>query len=549
MTNLHATRRLAAALLVATATLAGCGATATTPPADGAGTASTATSDGTSSARDTGASTASAAVAGTHADASDYTWDEAEEVAIALLDGGSTAGTGVTVDGDSLTITAGGTYRVTGVLTDGQVVVDSPDEEIVHLVLDGATITSSTTAPISILDAEEVVVVLATGSQNTLTDATTHTVASADVDEPDAALFSTADLTIAGDGALIVNARYRDGIASKDGLVVAGGTITVIAADDGIRGKDYLVVEGGSITVDAGGDALKSTNEEDASLGYVRIAGGALDLEAGSDAIDAWSSAIVDGGTIEISAGDDAIHAETRLEVNGGTVDIARSYEGLEATQIVITGGAITLVAEDDGLNVAGGVDASGWTDEGGFGGQGGQGGGPGFETPIEGYYVEMTGGTLVIDAAGDGFDSNGSATVTGGTIVINGPLGNGNGAIDVNGELLVSDAVLVAAGSIGMAETPSASSAQATLHVQFNNQLAAGTIVRIQAEDGTAIATFEASKGFQSLVVSSPDLVAGAAYEVLTGGTVAGTSLGGLFLDPQYSGGTVIGTVTTTTR
>ena len=212
-------------------------------------------------------------------------------------------------------------------------------------------------------------------------------------------------------------------------------------------------------------------------------------------------------------------------------------------------------MAEDDGLNVAGGVDGSGWTQEGGFAGPGagapggGAPGGPGGEAAIEGYFVEMSGGTLVIDAGGDGFDSNGSATVTGGTIVINGPTSDGNGAIDVNGDFLVSDAVIVAAGSLGMAETPSASSAQATLHVIFDSLVTAGTLVRVQASDGTTVATFVASKPFQSLVVSTPSVEAGVTYDVLTGGTVDGTSLGGLYLDPDYSPGTVIGTVTAGAR
>ena len=248
---------------------------------------------------------------------------------------------------------------MTGSLSDGQLVVDTADDEVVRLIFDGVDITSSTTAPVSVVDAAKVVVILDAGSENALADATTYQFSSADLDEPNAALFSTADLTIAGEGSLDVTGSYNDGIASKDGLVVAGGAITVNAADDGIRGKDYLVVTGGTLTIAAGGDALKSDNAEDPALGYVALAGGTLDLTAGTDGVDAVSSAIVDGGALTISAGDDGIHADTRLEIRGGTIDITRSYEGIEATQVVITGGAITLVADDDGLNVAGGNDAS----------------------------------------------------------------------------------------------------------------------------------------------------------------------------------------------
>jgi hypothetical protein len=547
------------ALLLGLTLTAGCAATVSSDAVTGSGDpAAVAVSGATAASGDPSTSTSSAttatsATAATHDDPADHEWDTAAEVAVALADGATSAGEGVTIDGDVVTITSAGTYRLKGSLADGQVVVETDDQDVVRLVLDGVDIASSTGAALVALDAEKVVVILAAGTQNRLADAAIYVFPSADVDEPNAALYSTADLTIAGEGALTVIGRFNDGIAGKDGVVIGGGTITVDAADDGIRGKDYLVVTGGTLDVTAGGDALKSDNEDDASLGYVRLAGGAIDLAAGTDGIDAFSSAEVDGGTLTIAAGDDAIHAETRVEVNGGAIDISRSYEGLEATQIVITGGDITLVADDDGLNVAGGVDASGWTQEGGFeagpAGRGGPGGGPGGEAAVEGYYAEISGGTLVMDTGGDGLDSNGSLTITGGTLVVNGPLSNGNGAIDVNGELLISDAVLLAAGSLGMAETPSASSEQATLHLQFDSPVAAGTVVRIQASDGTPFATFEASKSFQSLVFSSPDVVAGTSYEVLTGGNVDGESLGGLYLDPDYAGGTVIGTVTTVTR
>ncbi len=544
-----------AALLVGCALVAGCSG-ATTPGAATAAGGGVVATTGDSGATAASGTTAAAASAGTHEDPADYTWDAASEVAVSLADGASAGGSGVTVDGDVVTITRAGTYRLGGSLTDGQLAVQTEDEGVVRLVLDGVDVTSSTGAALAVLDAAKVVVILEAGSANALADAATYVFPSPDVDEPNAALFSAADLTIAGDGTLAVNGRYNDGIASKDGLIVAGGAITVDAVDDGIRGKDYLVVTGGTLDVTAGGDALKADNEEDAALGYVTIAGGTVSLDAATDGIDAWSAATIDAGTLAIAAGDDAIHAETRVEVNGGTIDISRSYEGLEGTEIVITGGDISLVAEDDGLNVAGGVDGSGWTDEGGFaaapggpGGRGGAGGGPGGETAIEGYFAEISGGTLVIDAGGDGLDSNGSATVTGGTIVVNGPLTNREGALDVNGDFLVSGAVLVAAGSVGMDETPSAASAQGTLHLVFDSLVSAGTVVRIQASDGTAIATFRASKDFQSLVVSTPAVVAGIAYDVLTGGSASGESLGGYYPDPDYEGGTVLGAVTAITR
>lgn len=524
-----------------------CGATGDVGTAEGTATGPT---DGTtgSVAAPTAATDPAAAVAtvaDTHDDADDLTWDTASEIAIALADGATTtssASGAVSVDGDTVTITAAGTYRLTGTLTNGQVVIETDDEDEVRLILDGVTITSSTSAAIAALDAEEVIVILATDSQNTLADATTYVYPSADVDEPNAALFSTADLTIGGDGALIVTGNANDAIASKDGLIIAGGETTVGAVDDGIRGKDYLIVKDGTLVVTAGGDGLKADNEEDAGLGYVRIIDGAMTVTAGADGIEAVTSVAVEGGTTTIAATDDGIHSEAALTVSGGTIDITASYEGLEGTAIVISGGDITLVADDDGLNVAGG-DATMTT------GTMGRGPGGGGEEAIDGWFAEVTGGTLVMTTGADGIDSNGSARISGGIVVINGPTrGGGEGAVDVNGTLEIAGGVLVGSGGVAMGPRmggqTTAATEQAVVTFQLTTVQAAGTVVQLQTESGDVVLTFEPAKGFQSFIISSPDLDAGTTYQVVLGGSPGGTDVGGLSLDAAPSGGMVAGTV-----
>lgn len=482
-----------------------------------------------------------------HADAADLEWDAASEVGVSLADGASSGGDGVTVDGDVVTISAAGTYRLTGTLSDGQVVVNAAADDLVRLVLDGVSIESSTTAPLSALSADKVVIVLAEGSSNVLTDAETYVDASADVDEPNAALFADVDLTVGGTGALSVTGRSNDGIASKDGLVISGGDITVTAVDDGIRGKDYLVIADGTLSVDARGDALKADEEEDAELGWIRIDGGSLTLSSGADAIEGYRAVIVNDGSLAIAAEDDAIHSEQRLEVHGGTVDISRSVEGLEGTQIVIDGGELSVVSSDDAVNVAGETEASTATLEtvDARGGRGPGGGGFGGEQAVAGWYLDVAGGTLVIDAGGDGIDSNGTASISGGTIVIDGPTADMNGALDAAGGLTISGGTLVASGSAGMAESPESGSAQASLSMRFESDVPAGTVVTIQAADGTPIVAYASSKPWAALVVSTPDLVAGDAYEVLLGGSASGEQVGGLYLDPEASGGTSVGTLT----
>src|SRR5699024_2931244 len=130
------------------------------------------------------------------------------------------------------------------------------------------------------------------------------------------------------------------------------------------------------------------------------------------------------------SSGDDGIHADAYLTIDGGTIDISERYEGLEAAQLTLDGGTTTLVASDDGRNAAGGGEYE-LTEDGlvlktaetttsteaadtpakGGGGRGGM-------MAEDNCDIFINGGTLIVDAGGDGLDSNGNITVTGGTVL-----------------------------------------------------------------------------------------------------------------------------------
>ena len=157
---------------------------------------------------------------------------DTSDMTIIMLDGNDiiVQGEGATVNGSSVTVTAAGTYQISGTLTDGQIIVDTADAENVTLVLDGVDITSQTSAPIYVANAEKVIMILAAGSENIVTDGDTY-LALDESGEPNATIFSKDDLTINGEGALIVNANYNNGIVSKDDLNMLAETgIDVISA-------------------------------------------------------------------------------------------------------------------------------------------------------------------------------------------------------------------------------------------------------------------------------------------------------------------------------
>lgn len=495
------------------------------------------------------------------------------------------SGSGATVAGTTVTITAPGAYEITGVLNDGQIIVDTPDddvedspEETVSLILNGADITSTTSAPIYVKSAEKVVITLAEGSVNSVTDGEQYLL-EAGTDEPNAAIFGNDDLTINGSGSLTVNANYNNGIDSNDDLKITSGVITVNAVNDGIKGRDSLAILDGLITINAGGDGMQANNDEEADKGYVVIEGGTLQITAGRDGIQAETNLAVSGGNIfvvsgggsaspttsesakglkagvditisggeinidaaddaihsddsitisggdlQLASGDDALHAEHTLNVTGGNVNVNASYEGIEGSAITISDGVIHVVSTDDGVNAVAAGESTSEMGPGGF--EGGDNS------------LTISGGYLAVDALGDGLDINGPITMTGGVVIVNGPTEDMNGSLDYSGSFNISGGVLIAAGSAGMAMAPSADSSQNSLMVNFTATQAAGSIVHIETAAGEEILTFAPTKSYQSLVFSSPELVSGESYVVYTGGSSTGTVTDGVYVGGDYTPG-----------
>jgi hypothetical protein len=359
----------------------------------------------------------------------------------------------------------------------------------------------------------------------------------------------------------------------------------VNAKDDGIRGKDYLVVEDGNITVKAGGDGLKSDNETDATLGYVLIKNGNISITSGGDGINAQTDALVsdgnititsgggssqysaslsakgikgvasliiddgnftinsaddalhsngslnvNGGVFSIATGDDGLHADKALTVNGGDINITKSYEGIESrTVITVNNGTIRITSSDDGVNVAGGVDGSGMRDD---------------PFAVDGNcFLYINGGYMAVNAVGDGLDSNGSIVMAGGTVLVNGPTNNANGALD-HGSFKMTGGLIIAAGSSGMAQAPGGTtSTQYSVLVNLRSTQSAGTIFHVQTSDGVEVLTFKPAKNYQSVAFSSPLLTKGSSYAIYLGGSSTGTASDGLYTDGTYAAGTSYGT------
>lgn len=233
-----------------------------------------------------------------------------------------------------ITITAAGTYSITGTLNNGQIYVDCIDAGQLDLVLNGANITNDDGPCIVIWKAQDAIVTLYDGSVNTLTDGSKYRFENPADDEPDAALFSKEDLTINGNGKLVVDANYSGGIFSKDGLKIDNGDIEIDSVNHAIKGKDYLVVNNGTIRINALGDGIKSTNYENDLVGYVEINGGTLDIYTEDEAVQAVSAVKINGGTLSINSVNNGIKCAAGIEFNGGTVDLNAADAALDAMSI-----------------------------------------------------------------------------------------------------------------------------------------------------------------------------------------------------------------------
>lgn len=367
-------------------------------------------------------------------------------------DTATVSGSGAYASDGSVTIASAGYYDVTGTLTDGSLIVDAGKNAKVFLRLNGVTITCSDDAAIRVNQADKVFLTLAEGTENTVTSGETYS-ETALADKTDGAIFAHDDLTINGSGSLTVTAAYKHGIAANDSLRITGGKITVTAPADTIHVNDSLHITGAAIT---------------------------------------------------LSAGDDAIHSDTAIAILGGSLTVNTCCEGIEAPEILVEDGAVTVTSTDDGINASGTQTSDGSL--------------PG---------VTISGGTVtLLNPSGrdaDGIDSNGNIDINGGLVYISLVGDGGNCALDYGSEnggaCRINGGTVVACGSSTMLETMSENSAQPSILYAGTTQ-AAGTEITLQDSSGETLLTYAAPNSFSAVLVSYPEMTTGNTYTLTLGTT-----------------------------
>lgn len=445
----------------------------------------------------------------------DPSYDEASATKIALDgSGASVTGEGATADGPTVTISADGTYVVSGTLTDGQIVVSLPgDNDKAQIVLDGVTIHNESGPAIQVDQADKVFLTLADGSTNVLSDGASYALAEGE-GEPYAALYSKDDLTINGSGALEVTGNYRHAIASKDDTVITGGTISVTSVEDAVRGNDAIKIGGGKVTVNAGDDAFHSEY-----LFY--IADGTVNVESCVEGYEA-EKIIVHGGETSIVASDDGVNASA-AEDSTNTDDVSQGTTPQNSQPPAMPQGdqPPAMTQGDEGTpparpeGDAGGrpqgamappdgqgdrpQDVGGSQDGAGPGRQGGAMTMPGAS---EECLIQINGGTLVVNADGDGLDSNGYIEINGGTVFVNGASNSDDSGLDYEYGATVNGGNVILMGSAVMAEDFTGGT-QAYLMERTSGS--AGSTIEVTDDSGTVLVSYVSPKAFQAVTASAP--------------------------------------------
>lgn len=291
-------------------------------------------------------------------------------------------------------------------------------------------------------------------------------------------LFSNDTLEITGTGSLSVTGRYKHGIVSDDDLILTNGDLTIASVvTDGFHANDNITISGGTIHI----------------------------TQCGSDGFESEGDLVMNAGTLTLAVSDDGVMSQDTLTVNGGTINISTGVEGIESkNNLIINAGSISISVSDDGLNAANDI--------------------------------TINGGEIYLNATADGVDSNGTLHINGGLMVATG--GNvPEAGLDCDACLIpFTGGITVAAG--GTNSTPSGASTQ---RVAVIGTRPVNTAMRIVRSDGTDVLVFKVPKAYQSMIFSSPALLASTTYTIYTGGTISGgTNFHGLYTGATYTGGTV---------
>ncbi len=422
-----------------------------------------------------------------------------EESTIVFGEETTISGNGLSLKDNIVTISKPGTYIVSGSSDEGKIVVDSQVSGDVKIILENVELSSSSGPVITVTEADKTYLILEDGTESTLSST------GSDSDEETATILSHDDLYIEGNGTLNITSE-EDAIHANDSLYIQESTLLIQSGDEGIQCNDYISLDSTNITITTKDGAQTSTafqmnmTEDDKYNakgikcdGDIEAVDSTVNVNSEDDALHSNSNITITNSTLDLKSSDDGVHADGTLTINSGTITVEQSYEGLEAQTITINDGNISITSSDDGINTA----DSSYT---------------GNDMQSDGSQLNIHGGTIVVNAEGDGVDMNGDGLMDGGTLTIFGPTSGADGALDYNGTFTVNGGTIIAGGSSEMAVMPSSESSINCL------MLDASETVNVLDQEGNVLLTYTSDKQYQNLVICSELLETNQTYIIEKG-------------------------------
>ena len=324
---------------------------------------------------------------------SEVTGDEWKENTgtIVLSDSGITVtGSGAYVDGNTVIITEGGDWEVTGTCSDGMIYVYTGDEKDVNdkvkLRLNGMSLTNPDGPAIYFDRCKKAFITLESGSTNTVTDGASYTSTveehtidgvtySIDASAAKGAIHTDDTLEVKGKGTLVVNGNYKHGIATDDDISIENGVFQITSVKDGIHANDDITMNGKNIevTVNSQSDGLDSegtlnlelvkkltVNAEGKAIkadGDITITDGTYVCTTTDDCINGNAAVNLTGGTYNLTSGDEAVTAASVLTTENITLTANTTGKGIKAeSDLYVNSGTYTITSGDDSVHCNGNV-------------------------------------------------------------------------------------------------------------------------------------------------------------------------------------------------
>ena len=315
-----------------------------------------------------------------------------------------------------------------------------------------------------------------------------------DITSTDHAIHSTSDINVKG-GKITVSSDKK-GISAHGDLIIDDGEINIEKSTEGIEAKQIMIINGGDININSSDDGINAGGN---GSGFGGFGGGMMNSENAEGA----------SGNMQRMTPPDMSQGENANMQRGGRM---RNMQGMEnMTPPDMPQSENGTMPEMNG-NENGGMQRS-------FGG--GMNSGMSGEISSE-HHIQINGGNIYVNAAGDGIDSNGSIVINGGVVTIDGPTMNGNSAFDHDGLFAVNGGTVIAAGSAGMIENPSSSSEQNVVSAYISAE--AGSKITVKDSSGKEIMSYTLKKTTGNITFSSNKIESGKTYSIYVNGELSDT-------------------------